>query len=87
VKAILAKEFHIQPSEFDIMPMWEYELFMKELNNAIKEDNKRNQEEEEKYNLKDIKKYSSPESAKREAMKSVKIPSMPSYPSGKIPKF
>ena len=33
VKAVLAKEFHIQPSEIEKMPAWEYELFMKEINN------------------------------------------------------
>ena len=34
-KVSLAKNFHIQPSELEIMPMWEYELFMDELNNRI----------------------------------------------------
>jgi hypothetical protein len=50
VKANLAKDFHIQPSETDNMPAWEYELFMRELNNAIKEDNKRHEQESEGSN-------------------------------------
>ena len=54
VKAILAKEFHIQPSELDRMPGWEYEMFMKELNKRIKEENKKNKEDEEKYKVKDM---------------------------------
>lgn len=48
IKAILAKEFHIQPSELDRMPAWEYELFMKEINRAVKEENERNQKEMDK---------------------------------------
>lgn len=56
IKAILAKEFHIQPSELERMPAWEYELFMQEINKAIKEDNKRNKEEEDKYNVNDMRK-------------------------------
>ena len=39
VKSILAKEFHIQPSEIDKMPAWEYELFMREINTLVKEEN------------------------------------------------
>jgi hypothetical protein len=56
IKAILAKEFHIQPSELERMPVWEYEMFMQEINKAIKEDNKRNKEEEDKYNTNDMRK-------------------------------
>ena len=39
IKAILSKEFHIQPSEIEMMPAWEYEMFVKELNNIVKEEN------------------------------------------------
>lgn len=53
-KAGLAKNFHIQPSEIDLMPMWEYELFMKALNEQIKEENAQNESEMAKY---DINKY------------------------------
>lgn len=48
VKSILAKEFHIQPSEIDKMPAWEYELFMQEINALVKEENERNQKEMDK---------------------------------------
>lgn len=47
-KAILAKEFRIQPSEIDKMPAWEYELFMQEINALVKEENERNQKEMDK---------------------------------------
>lgn len=39
-KASLLKNFHLPPSELDKMPMWEYELMMKELNGMIEEENK-----------------------------------------------
>lgn len=79
-KASLAKNFHIQPSELDSMPMWEYELFISELNNQVKEENDQQQKEMDKYNIPDPKKLSNPSSV----MKSYggNIPKMP-----KVPKF
>ena len=60
VKSILAKEFHIQPSELDRMPAWEYELFVKEINQAVKEENERNQKEMDKAGIDKAKKMSDP---------------------------
>lgn len=90
IKALLAKEFHIQPSEIDMMPAWEYELFMKEINNAVKEDNKRNETEMEKSGYKDINQMTSQRNIDRmqkQAMSSsgIKMPSMPKIPS--MPKY
>ena len=70
-KVSLAKNFHIQPSELEIMPMWEYELFMDELNNRIKE------EKAKKY---DIDKY------KNMANKPPKIPNFDTS-QFKLPKY
>lgn len=82
IKAILAKEFHIQPSELEQMPAWEYELFMKELNKAIKEENKRNKEEESKYNVNDVRRMTEKRNIDKMASSSVpKIPDMGSIPS------
>lgn len=78
-KAILAKEFHIQPSEMENMPAWEYEIFMKELNEAVKEDNERNKQEQDQYNINDIKKMSNPNNMRR--MQSSFMPKMPSLGS------
>lgn len=84
VKSILAKEFHIQPSEIDKMPAWEYELFMQEINTLVKEENERNQKEMDKsgYN-----KMNNPNYMKNMANNqmpkmdnSFKMPSMPSMP-------
>ena len=98
IKAMLAKNFHIQPSELERMPGWEYEMFMIELNKAIKEENKKNKEEESKYNLKDVQKMSDrrnidrmtndtyhniPKMADIGKMGTPKMPSLPSFPSMK----
>lgn len=76
IKALLAKSFHIQPSEIDNMYMWEYELFMQHLNDAVKEDNEAQQKEADKYNLNDYKKLSRPDSIQK--MTQPKMPTMPS---------
>lgn len=88
VKALLAKEFHIQPSEIDAMAAWEYELFMKEINNAVKEENKRNEAEMDKSGYKDINQMTSQRNIDRmqkqvmssSGIKMPKIPSMPALP-------
>jgi hypothetical protein len=86
IKAQLAKEFHIQPSEIDIMPAWEYELFTKEISNAVKEDNKRNEEQMNGSSMNDIRK--SPEYRNIERMQrsssNIKTPKMPDI---RIPKM
>ena len=79
-KAILSKNFHIQPSEIDEMPMWEYELFIQYLNDAVKEENDEQQKEMSKYNIDDYKKMSNPNS-----MQKMTHPKMPTMPP--IPKF
>lgn len=75
-KAILAKEFHIQPSELDNMPAWEYELFVKEINAIVKEENERNKQEMEKAGVKDAQKMANPNTLKK--MQQNATPKMPS---------
>jgi hypothetical protein len=78
IKVSLAKEFHIQPSEIDKMVFWEYELFMKELNTSVKEDNRRQEKEMENSGYGDIKKmtnYKNIESQYKSSMP--KLPPMP----------
>ena len=83
VKSILAKEFHIQPSEIDKMPAWEYELFMQEINSLVKEENERNQKEMDKsgYNKMNdpnyMKKMTNNQMPKMD--NSFKMPSMPKF--------
>lgn len=73
-KAALAKNFHIQPSEFEKMPYWEYELFIENLNDMIKEENERNKSEEDKYsNYKNF----NPNSYKPKMPATPKMPTIP----------
>ena len=84
VKSILAKEFHIQPSEIDAMPAWEYELFMKEINQAVKEENERNKAEMDKAGYDKTQKMSDPKNIER--MQKQSMPKM-NYNSFKMPKI
>ena len=77
-KAVLAKNFHIQPSEIDTMPMWEYEIFIKAINDLVKEENDQQQKEMDKYNINDYKKMASPSNISKYSQG--KMPSMPSIP-------
>lgn len=62
------------------MPAWEYELFMKELNNAVKEDNKRNEQEMNNSGYKDVQKMANMkniERMQRNMSSTMKTPKMP----------
>ena len=83
VKSILAKEFHIQPSEIDRMPAWEYELFMREINTAVKEENKRNEQEMNNSGYNDAKKmasYKNIDNMQNKYARNYKVPPMPKMP-------
>ena len=85
-KVQLAKNFHVQPSEIDNMYMWEYEIFLKELNSIVKKENKEQQEERDKYKVGDYRKLTNPGNAMKMASQSgMKMPSMPSTPSIRMP--
>lgn len=85
IKATLAKEFHIQPSELDLMPAWEYELFIKEINRIVKEENKKNEQDMQGYNIDDIKKMSNYNDIKK--MQKSSIAKTPNFNNIKIPKL
>jgi hypothetical protein len=79
VKAILAKEFHIQPSEIEKMPAWEFEIFMREINEAVKAENERNKQEMDKAGIKDAQKMSNPNHIQK--MQKAAMPQMPKMPN------
>ena len=85
VKSLLAKDFHIQPSEIDKMPAWEYELFMKEINQAVKEENERNQKEMDKAGVDKMQKMSDPKHM--QSMQNKYIPNMGSFKMPSMPKL
>lgn len=82
IKALLAKEFHIQPSEVERMPAWEYEMFMKELNDIVKEENDKQQKEMDKAGIKDARKMADPGNIRKMQQSAMStVPTMPSIPS------
>ena len=65
LKASLSKAFHIQPSEIDAMPMWEFELYIKTLNELVEEENDKQQKEMDKYHVKDYMNMSNPKNIQK----------------------
>ena len=71
-----------------MMPAWEYELFMKELNNAVKEDNKRNEQEMNNSGYKDVQKMANIKNIERMQRNMGKPMSVNKLPNGmSIPKL
>lgn len=81
-KAVLSKEFHIQPSEIDLMPAWEYEIFIQEINSLVKEENDKNKKEMDRAGYDKItdKNYMN-------KIANGKLPNMPTGTSFKMPKI
>ena len=51
IKAALAKQFHIQPSELENMPFWEYEIFIKQINALVKDENDQQKAQMDNYHV------------------------------------
>ena len=81
-KAVLAKNFHIQPSEIDKMPMWEYEIFMEAINDLVKEENKEQQSQMDKYGANNAMKTTNLNNINK--MQKFATPKIPNF---NIPKF
>ena len=47
----MTKQFNIPPQSFDEMPYWEFEIYLKLLNNAVKEENESQKAEMDKYHI------------------------------------
>jgi hypothetical protein len=82
IKASLSKAFHIQPSEIDNMPMWEFEFYIKKINELVEEENDKQQQEMDKHNIKDYQKYANPKNLSKMAQ-----PQMPNFNNVKAPNF
>ena len=81
MKAALSKNFHIQPSEIDMMPMWEYEIYIGSLNEMVKEENDKQKAEMDKYHVDDYKKMAESKNPQKTMQAS-----MPKMPSINLPK-
>lgn len=80
LKASLSKSFHIAPSEIDMMPMWEFELYIKALNEMVEEENENQQKEMDKYHVQEYMNMANP----KNFQKMTKTPDMPKF---NMPKF
>ena len=69
------EKLHIQPSELDLLPFYEYEYTLEIYNDLLKERNEKEEQQtqdaSDKYNIEGMK------SQANRTMKSVKAPSMP----------
>lgn len=57
------------------MPAWEFEIFVREANNIVKEENERNNQEMEKAGVKDAQKMSNPNNIRK--IQQASMPKMP----------
>lgn len=87
LKATLAKNFHIQPSEIDRMVYWEYELFLQSMNEQVKEENDRQKAEMDKYHINEHLDSVRPGNIRKMTDPSRYSPQMPSFGSMKTPNF
>lgn len=51
-KVELVKNFYIQPSEIDALPMWEYEKYIELINEYVKRENEQHEEQKKMYDTK-----------------------------------
>ena len=69
------EKLHIQPTELDLLPFYEYEYTLEIYNDLLKDRNKQEQQQtqeaSDKYNMDGLK------SQANRQMKSIKAPSMP----------
>jgi len=86
LKATLSKNFHIQPSEIDRMPYWEYEYYLDALNKQVQEENEKQQAEMDKYGVKEHLDAARPGNIKNMMTAAQpRMPSMPNFGSMKAP--
>ena len=77
IKAALAKQFHIQPSELDKMYFWEYELFIMQINDLVKSENDQQKAEMDKYHVGEYMNMANPRNMQKMMNKGMNIPKMP----------
>ena len=73
----ITKETHVQPSEYESWPYYEYEYFIEDLKEYIENENKKNEEENKKYDMTSMKSNISKLTG---STPSFKIPTLPKAP-------
>ncbi len=74
----IAKNYHIQPSEIDNLPYYEYEMYLEEINIIAKKEEEQNEKQNEQYA--DMQSSMNPQKMMQQAQQS-----MPSMGNMKMP--
>lgn len=85
LKSALSKNFHIQPSEIDGMAYWEYEMYIRYIQEQVKEENDRQKAEMDKYKVQDAMKMANPNNVRKMTDINTRMPQMPSFGTMKAP--
>jgi len=84
-KLYICREYHIQPSEIDRLPYYEYEWMLEEINLIQKEQEKQNEAQQKEYDS--MRSSMNPNSMMKNASSSMPNMSNMKMPQMKIPKF
>ena len=79
-KLHIAKNYHIQPSEIDNLPYYEYEMYLEEINIIAKKEEEQNEKQNEQYA--DMQSSMNPQKMMQQAQQN-----MPSMGNIKMPSF
>ena len=86
-KLYISKEYHIQPSEINAMPFYEYEQIKQEIHLIQKEEEKRQKEQEKTYgNMNPSSMMNSMKSSMNNNFKTIS-PNMSKMPNMNMPKL
>lgn len=83
-KLYICRDYHLQPSEIDRVPFYEYEMWIENINQIQKEEEKRREMEEKQQSRYDPSRYMSSMSRSMSSSMSNIGSSMPNF---SIPKF
>ena len=92
-KIYIAREYHIQPSEIDKIPFYEYEIYLEQMNLIAKKQEEENKKQQEEYegmrsSMNPAKMMSDMKSGmSMPTMPTISSPSMPKMPTISIPKI
>ena len=95
-KIYIAREYHIQPSEIDKIPFYEYEIYLEQMNLIAKKQEEENRKQQEEYegmrsSMNPAKMMNGMKSGmsmpKMPSASSMTAPSMPKMPTISIPKI
>ena len=92
-KIYIAREYHIQPSEIDKIPFYEYEIYLEQMNLIAKKQEEENRKQQEEYegmrsSMNPAKMMSGMKNGmSMPKMPTMSSPSMPKMPTISIPKI